>query len=142
MLTDKFLYFGEAQAVTATAVSTDTLDFSAFRNIGIGFQDVELFCFVGTSVTAAGAATVTITLETDDNSAFSSATVIYSTTAIPKATLVAGFNALDGVKIPSGAERFLRLNYTVATGPLTAGTFTAGLVLAGQSYRSYQNIVL
>lgn len=142
MLTDKFLYFGEAQAVTATAVSTDYLDFKAFRNIGIGPNDVELFCFVGTTVTAVGAATVTITLETDDNSAFSSATVLYTTAAIPKATLVAGYNALDGIKIPAGCEQFLRLNYTVATGPLTAGTFTAGLVLAGQSYRAYPNISL
>lgn len=142
MLTDKFLYFGELQAVTATAASTDSLNLSAFRNIGIGVQDIELFCFVGTAVTAAGAATVTISLETDDNAAFSSATTIFTTGAIGKATLVAGFNALDGVKIPSGAEQYLQLRYTVATGPLTAGTFTAGLVYANQSYRAYPNVPL
>lgn len=142
MLVDKFLFFGELQAVTTTAASTDYLDFSAFRNIGIGPNEIELFCFVGTAVTAAGAATLTITLETDDNTSFSSATTLYTTTAIPKATLVAGYNALAGVKIPEGCERYLRLNYTVATGPLTAGTFTAGLTLAGQSFRAYQNIAL
>ncbi len=31
------------------------------------------------------------------------------------------------MKVPLEAERFLRTNYTVATGPLTAGTFTAFL---------------
>jgi hypothetical protein len=142
MLVDKFLMFGELQAVTATAASTDYLDFSAFRNVGIGPNNVELFCFVGTAVTAAGAATVTFSLECDDNSAFSSATTLYTTAAIGKATLVAGYNALAGVKIPEGCERYVQLRYTVATGPLTAGTFTAGLCLAGQSFRAYHNLAL
>ncbi|WP_369074563.1 Bbp16 family capsid cement protein, partial [Klebsiella pneumoniae] len=32
------------------------------------------------------------------------------------------------VAVPRGVRRYLRVNYTVGTGPLTAGTFWAGLV--------------
>jgi hypothetical protein len=35
------------------------------------------------------------------------------------------------IRVPRGAERYLRLSYTVADGPFTAGKVTAGLVLAG-----------
>lgn len=142
MLNDKFAMFGEAQAVTVTATSTDYLDLKAYRDIGIGPNELELFCYIGTAVTAAGAATVTISLECDDNAAFSSATTLFTTTAIGKATLVAGYNALAGVKIPAGCEQYLQLRYTIATGPLTAGTFTAGINLAGKSFRAYANIAL
>ena len=47
--------------------------------------------------------------------------------AIPVADLKAGYQLpLDWV--PRGTnERFMRLNYTVATGPFTAGTITAGV---------------
>lgn len=142
MLMDKLLMFSNSQAVTASAASTDTIDLSAFRDIGTGPMDIEVFMYTEVAVTAAGAATLTITLECDDNSAFSSPTVLLSTAAIPKATLVIGYEPLAGWKIPAGCERHVRLNYTVATGPLTAGTFSAGLVLASQRFRAYQNIAL
>ncbi|WP_404856436.1 Bbp16 family capsid cement protein, partial [Escherichia coli] len=32
-------------------------------------------------------------------------------------------------KVPAGVQRYLRVNYSVATGPLTAGKFTAGINL-------------
>jgi len=140
MLLDKYLIFSDSQAVTATA-SSETIDLSAYRDIGTG-NPIEVYCTVVEAATAAGAATVTITLETDDNSAFSSATTLYTTAAIGKATLVVGYEPLAGVKVPAGAERYLRLTYTVATGPLTAGKFTAGLVMDSQRYRSYPNLVL
>jgi hypothetical protein len=35
------------------------------------------------------------------------------------------------IRVPRGAERYLRLTYTVATGPFTAGKVIAGLVLPG-----------
>jgi len=136
--------FSVAQALTVTAVSEKWIDFSAYRDIGEGAQSVEVFIAVDEAADAAGAATLTITLECDDNSSFTSATTLATTAAIGKASLVIGYNPppLHGLKIPSGCERFLRLNYTVATGPLTAGKVTAGLVLAHQSARAYPNITL
>ena len=50
--------------------------------------------------------------------------------------LTAGTEVLR-IKVPLDAERYLRTNYTVATGPLTAGTFTAFLAHDRQASRSY-----
>jgi len=54
---DQNLVLSDAQAVTATAVSTKSIDtITALRNIGSGNQ-IEVLVGVGTAFTAAGAAT-------------------------------------------------------------------------------------
>lgn len=143
MLTDALLRFSNAQAVTASAASTDVIDFSAYRDIGNGAQDLELYLTVDEAVTASGAATVTFALEDSaDNSTYAA---IWTSAAIGKASLTLGANTLSlalAPKIPLNCRRYLRVYYTVATGPLTAGKFTAGLVWANQSARAYPNISL
>lgn len=136
MILDKGNLVSSAQAVTSSAGSTDVIDLSQARAIGDG-EELEFFVNVDTAATAAGAATVTFQVQTDDNSAFSSPTTLIQTDAIPKATLVAGYQIK--IPLPDGAtpERYLRLYYSVATGPLTAGAFTAGLVLDVQNSRAY-----
>lgn len=131
MYLDKQLMFSEAQAVTVTAASTNVVDLGADRNVGSG-EPLELLVVVDEAAAAAGAATVTIELQTDDNEAFASATTLLSSAAIGKAALTAGSSHFK-VQVPEDAERYLRLNYTVATGPLTAGKLTAGLILDRQS---------
>lgn len=138
MLLDKQLLVSEAQAVTASAASTNIIDLSAYRNVGVG-KDIEAALFVDEAATAAGAATVQFGIETDDNAGFSSATQLYLSPAIPKASIVPGFNPFAGLKLPAGVERYLRFYYTVATGPLTAGKFTGGLILASDQWRAYPN---
>lgn len=135
MMYDKLNTFGTDQAVTTTAASTDIVDLGAARDMGNG-EPLELVILVTQSVTAAGAATVTFTLETDDNAGFSSPVVLANSGAIGKAALGAGTEVLR-VKVPLDAERYLRTNYTVATGPLTAGTFTAFLAHDRQASRAY-----
>lgn len=135
MMYDKLNTFGTDQAVTTTAPSTDIVDLGAARDMGNG-EPLELVILVTQSVTAAGAATVTFTLETDDNAGFSSPAVLANSGAIGKAALPAGTEVLR-VKLPLDAERYLRTNYTVATGPLTAGTFTAFLAHERQASRAY-----
>lgn len=135
MMYDKLNTFGTDQAVTTTAASTDIIDLGAARDMGNG-EPLELVILVTASVTAAGAATVTFTLETDDNAGFSSPVVLASSGAIGKAALTLGTEVLR-VKVPLDAERYLRTNYTVATGPLTAGTFTAFLAHDRQASRAY-----
>ena len=130
MMYDKLNTFGTDQAVTTTAASTDIVDLGAARDIGNG-EPLELVILVTQSVT-----TVTFTLETDDNAAFSSPVVLANSGAIGKAALGAGTEVLR-VKVPLDAERYLRTNYTVATGPLTAGTFTAFLAHDRQASRAY-----
>lgn len=129
MILDKLLMFSEAQAVTASAASTDVIDLGPIdgtrRDIGVGYP-LEFFTNVTTTATAAGAATVNVQLQTSpDNSTW---TTIYDSGALALAALVAG-KRVASVKVPSGVQRYLRVNYSVATGPLTAGAFTAGINL-------------
>lgn len=128
MLLDKELVFSDAQAVTtATATaSTNYLDMLAVGDPGVG-EPMWAVGQVDTTVQASGgAANVTFALQVDDNSSFSSATTIYATAAIAKATLVAGyrFMCVRLPPIPAGAkERYLRALITPDTNDLTAGKF-------------------
>ncbi len=56
--------------------------------------------------------------------------------AVPKASLVAGTEILR-VAVPHGTDRYVRLFYTVAVGPLTAGKFTSGLIPLRQANVAY-----
>lgn len=137
MILDKLLMFSEAQAVTATAASTDTIDLGPIkgtvRDIGVG-APLELFVNVNTTATAAGAATVNFQLQTSaDNSSW---TTLVASGDQALAALTAG-KRIFSVKVPSGVQRYLRVNYTVGTGPLTAGAFTAGINLAVDQQASY-----
>ncbi|MBA3755524.1 MAG: hypothetical protein H0X02_04560 [Nitrosomonas sp.] len=79
---------------------------------------------------------MTFQLQCDDNAAFSSAKTPVATAAIPKATLVAGYQVI--LPIPPGLdERYVRLYYDVAVANLSAGTFTAQVVSGIQSSKSY-----
>ena len=139
--------FSNNVAVTATAIS-DVKQVAA-KNLGLSLQtnplvnlgavdDLWMVILCDTTATAVGAATVTFSLESDSTADLAtSATVHYVTSAIPKATLVAGY-VVAAVKLPSASyEAFLGVRYTVATGPLTAGKFTAYLTSAYDVQRSY-----
>ncbi|MDX6911753.1 hypothetical protein SJZ84_13050 [Hafnia paralvei] len=129
MILDKLLMFSEAQAVTATAASTDVIDLGPIdgtrRDIGVGYP-LEFWTTVNTTATAAGAATVNVQLQTSpDNSTW---TTIASSGDLALSALVAG-KRIVSQKVPSGVHKYLRVNYTVGTGPLTAGAFTSGINL-------------
>lgn len=124
MITDRFLQVSGAQAVTATAASTDVVDFGQTNpNSGMSEQ-LKLSITVDESATAAGAATVTFSIQDSaDNSSFADIAV---TPAIGKAVLVAGHQVV--IPMPLLHRRYVRVNYTVGTGPLTAGKFSAQFV--------------
>jgi len=128
-IVDNNLYMSDAQAVTATASSTKSLDLAtALRNVGSG-EPIELVVQVASAADASGNATVVFSLDDSaDNSSFG---VVAQTAAIGKAALVAGYEALR-IRLPAGLKRYIQVTYTVATGPLTAGTFNAYLVLDRQ----------
>ena len=138
MILDKLLMFSEAQAVTATAASTDVIDLAPVdgtrRDVGVGYP-LEFWALVNTTATAAGAATVNVQLQTSpDNSTW---TTIYDSGALALAALKAGKRVVS-VKAPAGVQRYLRVNYSVATGPLTAGAFTSGINLDVDANTPYQ----
>ncbi|WP_313124759.1 Bbp16 family capsid cement protein [Pseudescherichia sp.] len=129
MINDKLLMFSEAQAVTASAASTDTIDLGPIdgtrRDIGVG-EPLEYWVTTNVTATAAGAATVNVQLQTSpDNSTW---TTIASSGDLALASMVAG-RRIVSQKVPQGVQRYLRVNYVVGTGPLTAGAFTAGINL-------------
>lgn len=126
---DQNLVMSDAQAVTATAVSTKSIDTAtALRNIGSG-EPIEVLVAVGTAFTASGSATMTIALQDSaDNSSFADVLV---GPAIAVASMVAGYEAFR-VRLPATLRRYIALNYTVATGPMTAGALTATLILDRQ----------
>lgn len=138
MITDGLLWLSGApgaatgQAVTATAVSTNTIDLSQARDVGAGETLFARF-YVDTAVTAAGAATVRFEVITSASADLSSPTVIGASGDIGKASLTLG--ARVSVPVPANlitplGQRYLGVRYTVSTGPLTAGTFTAFITTA------------
>lgn len=124
MIIDRQLLMSDKQAVTQTAPSIDIIDFGVKGNAEA--KPLELIIQVNETVTADGAATVTFALETDSAEGFGTATTLWTSTAIGKAALTAGVVVASG-KLPRGTKRFLRINYTVGTGPLTKGKFSAFL---------------
>lgn len=131
MIIDRLNQFSDAQAVTVSAASTNVVDLGAAGKVEA--KPFYLHIKVPTTVTADGAATVTFALQTDDNESFSSATALWTSAAIGKASLVAGYEvirlALNGLAL----KQYLRVYYTVATGPLTAGAFDAFLSFDGDT---------
>jgi len=124
MIIDKALQVSNEQAVTASAASTDLIDFGQVTP-DLGLSDrANMVITVDASATAAGAATVTFAVQDSaDGAAFADVAV---TAAIGKALLTAGAQII--IPMPTSLRRYCRVNYTVGTGPLTAGKFSAQVV--------------
>jgi hypothetical protein len=144
MIFDKTLLLSNQQAITATAASTNVIDtlqpgtvFKAaaalVKDLGLGGGRIPFLIQVTEAFAAAGAATLAVELQADDDEAFGSPTAIWNSGAIGKAALIVGYRFPLISHLPRGMrERFFRLNYTVATGPMTAGKIMAGVVGAVQ----------
>lgn len=116
---------------------------------GDGIAIPELYWNVGTAFTAGGAATMTIQLQAAvDNGSNAPGTwkTIVQTDAIPVANLTAGTSGQ--IPIPEispdmgfgeAMPRFYRVNYVVATGPMTAGAISANIVLNPSQATKIQN---
>ena len=129
MIYDHDTLLSDSQAITVSAPSTNVFDAGQVRDIGTG-QELGVDVRVTETVTADGAATLTCELQTASDAAFTIPVVLATSPAISKGTLVQGAQAFFAV-VPRGCLRYLRLYYTVATGPLTAGKFTSSLLLDG-----------
>lgn len=145
MLLDAQNEFSNSQAVTATAISTNVIDTLAgnsftnvVQNLGGFAGSAWLVVQVDTTFTAGGAATLTISLESDSTANLAtSPTVHFSTAPIALASLTVGAQLLI-IPLPFGSyERYLGVRYTVATGPMTAGAISAFLTRDPQAWKPY-----
>lgn len=140
MLLDAQLAVSTNQVVTVTAVSTNAIDLGGsvpVRNVGWG-EEMRMAVQVNTTALAAGAATVTFeVIQADDAALTTNVEVLIASAPIGKAALTAGGNPPLDVVLPANTRRFIGVRYTVGTGPLTAGVFSAGLVHDTDRQRNY-----
>lgn len=124
MFIDKALQVSNEQAVTVSAASTDSIDFGQ-ANPNVGLDDrSNMVITVDESAAAVGAATVTFSVQDSaDNATFADVAV---TAAIGIASLAAGQQVV--IPMPTKLRRYCRVYYTIGTGPLTAGKFSAQIV--------------
>lgn len=146
MMTDALLQLSAAQVVTATAVSTNTIDLGAqARDVG-GLNQLYAVFTVDEAAAASGAATVNFQVITSASANLASPNVLVQTDAIGKAELTLGRKPI-AIAIPESVlnalpigQRYLGVQYTVATGPLTTGKFSATItdtpVSVGKNYAS------
>lgn len=98
----------------------------------------QLMVIVGTAFTAGGAATLQVQLQAAvDNGSGGAGTwdTIMETDTLALAVLTAG-QMVASFTVPrrypgQGFPRFYRVNYVVATGPMTAGTISTSALLTG-----------
>lgn len=129
MILDSNTLFSNAQAVTASAGSTNAVDAGIKRDIG-GGRPLEVFAQVVQDF--ATLTSLRVSLQTSDDALFGSPITLQQTDAIPVASLKSGTKfALS--TLPKGCKRYLRLYYTVTGTNATTGKITAGLVLDRQS---------
>lgn len=109
---DSQLRFSDAQALTATAVSTNVVDLSEDRDIGKG-EPMAVVVSVGVAADfTTGDETYQFAIQTDDNEGFASPTVVTQTAAINGNELAAG--ALVVIPLGYTNEQYLRVNNILA----------------------------
>lgn len=137
---DEQALFSDQQAITTTAVSTNFVNLGAAataphapaaisQDFG-GGQDIPTLIQVTEDF--AGGTSLKVDMQVDDNSSFSSPTIVASSPVFVTADLVAG-KQLPIPVLPSGVDQqYVRLNYTVV-GTMTAGKVTAGITAGNQT---------
>lgn len=135
MITDKLLRVSDGQAVTTTAVSTDTVDLGVARDIGAG-ENLFMHFTVGTAF--AGGTSTEMQVIGSASADLSSPTVLGSSGAIATAGLTAGKRVAVGVnpQIGSNGLRYFGARYVVV-GTNSAGTVTADVVHGVQDSKAY-----
>lgn len=122
---DGELVLSSAQAITTTADSTNVIDRGTLGALG---KDLVLVVRVTNDAdfAAGGAATLQVTLaDSADNNTF--ADVLLSP-ALALASLTKKSLVLR-VKLPKRLRQYIKLTYTVATGPMTGGKVNAHLLV-------------
>lgn len=132
MYMDKENLFCEDLAVTTSAASTNIID---LHNVADrSGNPPPLVGAVDEAFAASGDGTLAIEFQESVDAAFTSPIVVVSTGAIAKTALGAGVDLIDLLpEMPRFTKRWVRLYFTVATGPFTAGKLTLGYAVDSQT---------
>ena len=131
MIFDKTLQFSANQALAATAPSTDHLDLGSDRDIGPG---TPLWLVVVSKAAPGGTSpTITISIESADNSGFSSAKTLVESGTLDAAAFGAG--AMHVIPWPFTNDRYNQIKYTLGG---TAPTFIVDAFLTNQPPPNWQ----
>ncbi len=136
MILDNNLCFDANVAITATRVSTNVIDLSNSRDMGIGTALPIMIIGNGLFASAGGTATLQVAAQ------YSTDNVTYVDAALSPVMTITQLNSTDGqpyllpISWPRpkkgsllGALRYIRLNYTVGTQDFTAGAVQAYLII-------------
>jgi len=139
MFMDLQLLFSDAQAITATAGSTNSVDMQvAAPDLGTG-QDLYVWCSVSTVLAGDGDSTMDCSLQWDGDTAFGSANATRQEFGSFADTSAAGTTLVAKVQPGYPTERYLRAYYLVADGNYTTGNVDCGLVETIQKWKAYPN---
>lgn len=140
MILDNSLALSADQAITVTANSVNKIDLGAIGWWGGAgpccFDDLPIMLDCTETFVDDSGTDGTLVIEIKSNTAAGDYTTgvktHYRSAAIPVTSLVAGadMNALFRAFVPTGAQRYLFLTYTVAGMTATAGKITAKVAMA------------
>lgn len=135
MYVDALLLFSDAQAVTATAASTSSIDLSAVRDVGTG-EDLYVVVSCDIAMTDASSdSTLAVAIEGDSTTTF---TPDYTRTLFTFSALSAAGTVKIAKLSPGDVNlRYLQLKYTPASGDLTTGSFTAFITSQVDKWTAY-----
>lgn len=139
MYVDAQLLFSDAQAVTATAASTNYVDFGAVRNMGVG-EDLYVVVLCDVAMTDSGSdSTLAVAIEGDSSTTF---TPDYTRTLFTfSAVSAAGTVKIAKLSPGDVALRYLQLKFTPANGDLSTGSFTGFITNNIDAYTSYADAI-
>jgi hypothetical protein len=125
MIDAKLLFQSSAQSITASAASTDTVDFGRARDLGSG-EPVDVQTVIGTAFAGAGFTNLRISLQGANASNFSDENTI-GEIEVAAASLTAG--SVHTLRVSSsGTYRYYRVYYTVVGSNPSAGTVQSAVV--------------
>lgn len=142
MILDKRNEFADATALGTSGTGLQLVgDVIDLGTDGINeVDDITFYVNVDTAITSAGNATVEFQLVSDAQAAIAtdgSASVHFKSAAVPKASLVAGFTAVN-VQLPKGQyERYLGVIANVGTAAASAGKINAGLTPLNPTWKAF-----